>query len=323
MGTAFSVSPSQRVQKTNTADMSSTGSYGSFSSADSSNSKKCSGPRKPSIFFSTFNLKKISGNSKRNSLVSKAPKIETVSNGTNGLEKSFSCFTITNPPQRSTVANTKPQQAPALDAKYHGAVHCKGRATISLLKKSETFPANTQNNNNNVVPASRQKKTIIQASTSELLKCLGEFLCRRCKKVECLKTSDVATWIRMVDRSLMYQGWQEIGFINPANLVFIYMLLRDLISENIEDEHELKTVVLTCLYISYSYMGNEISYPLKPFIIESSRDNFWNRCISILNLMSGKMLQINADPLYFTRVLSELKTFVPEIVKTTNEMRQI
>lgn len=30
---------------------------------------------------------------------------------------------------------------------------------------------------------------------------------------------------------------------------------------------ELHAWILSCLYVSYSYMGNEISYPLKPFLI--------------------------------------------------------
>ena len=35
-------------------------------------------------------------------------------------------------------------------------------------------------------------------------------------------------------------------------------------------EEELRAVVLACLYLAYSYMGNEISYPLKPFLVEAT-----------------------------------------------------
>jgi cyclin-dependent kinase 5 activator 1 len=75
------------------------------------------------------------------------------------------------------------------------------------------------------------------------------------------------------------QGWQDIAFINPANLVFVYMLIRDAIGDENANENEeaplksleeLQQLVLTCLYIAYSYMGNEISYPLKPFILEQA-----------------------------------------------------
>uniref|UniRef100_A0A914R8Q6 NR LBD domain-containing protein n=1 Tax=Parascaris equorum TaxID=6256 RepID=A0A914R8Q6_PAREQ len=48
------------------------------------------------------------------------------------------------------------------------------------------------------------------------------------------------------------------------------MLIKDMIPEDdsIDTVEELQSLVLTCLYISYSYMGNEISYPLKPFIVD-------------------------------------------------------
>ncbi|CDQ90898.1 unnamed protein product [Oncorhynchus mykiss] len=77
--------------------------------------------------------------------------------------------------------------------------------------------------------------------------------------------------------------------------------------KRVANEHELQAVLLTCLYLSYSYMGNEISYPLKPFLVESSKETFWDRCLSIINLMSAKMLQINSDPHYFTQVFADLK----------------
>ena len=65
---------------------------------------------------------------------------------------------------------------------------------------------------------------------------------------------------------------QDIAFINPANVVFVYMLVRDLVDEEVDSEDELQAIVLTCLYLSYSYMGNEISYPLKPFLVDHDRE---------------------------------------------------
>lgn len=100
-----------------------------------------------------------------------------------------------------------------------------------------------------------------------------------------------------------------MAFINPANVVFLYMLLRELVSEDIESETELQAIVLSCLYLSYSYMGNEISYPLKPFLVEQheSRESFWERAIYIINSHSGKMLKINSEPSFFTEIFTELK----------------
>uniref|UniRef100_A0A8C8SNL6 Cyclin-dependent kinase 5 activator 1 n=1 Tax=Pelusios castaneus TaxID=367368 RepID=A0A8C8SNL6_9SAUR len=151
------------------------------------------------------------------------------------------------------------------------------------------------------------KRVIVQASTSELLRCLGEFLCRRCYRLKHLSPTEPVLWLRSVDRSLLLQGWQDQGFVTPANVVFLYMLCRDVISAEVASDHELQAVLLTCLYLSYSYMGNEISYPLKPFLVESSKEAFWDRCLSVINLMSPKMLQINADPHYFTQVFADLK----------------
>ncbi len=185
-----------------------------------------------------------------------------------------------------------------------------------------------KNNNNNVVVARRgvlpsgdrvrpasmvvipsPKKTVIQASTSELLKCLGEFLCHRCRRLKQFEPGDAVMWLRTVDRSLLLQGWQDIAFINPANVVFVYMLVRDLVAEDTITEHELQATVLTCLYLSYSYMGNEISYPLKPFLVEDDKDRFWDRCLRIINTLSPSMLRINSDPSFFTEIFTELKSF--------------
>uniref|UniRef100_A0A667ZRW8 Uncharacterized protein n=1 Tax=Myripristis murdjan TaxID=586833 RepID=A0A667ZRW8_9TELE len=55
-------------------------------------------------------------------------------------------------------------------------------------------------------------------------------------------------------------------------------------------------------------MGNEISYPLKPFLVEAGKEAFWDRCLAIIDATSAKMLRINADPHFFTQVFAELKS---------------
>jgi len=174
------------------------------------------------------------------------------------------------------------------------------------------------NNNNNInvnnnsskpepIAKSGTKKTVIQASTSELLKCLGNYLYKRCHRLRDFQPGDCIMWLRTVDRSLLLQGWQDIAFINPANVVFVYLLVRDCVDENITAETELQAIVLTCLYLSYSYMGNEISYPLEPFLVETDKERFWDRCVNIINKLSGPMLRINSEPSFFTEVFTELK----------------
>lgn len=97
--------------------------------------------------------------------------------------------------------------------------------------------------------------------------------------------------------------------MNPANVVFVYLLVRDIVAENVESEQELQAIVLTCLYLSYSYMGNEISYPLKPFLVDSDRSRFWSRCLTIIDRLSTDMLRLNSEPAFFTDIFSELKSY--------------
>uniref|UniRef100_A0A8C1B3N8 Cyclin dependent kinase 5, regulatory subunit 2a (p39) n=1 Tax=Cyprinus carpio carpio TaxID=630221 RepID=A0A8C1B3N8_CYPCA len=86
-------------------------------------------------------------------------------------------------------------------------------------------------------PSSRSiispRRVIVQASTGELLRCLSEFMCRRCYKLKELSQNEIILWFRNVDRSLLIQGWQDQGFITPANLVFVYLLCREAVTEGI------------------------------------------------------------------------------------------
>ncbi|XP_058643590.1 cyclin-dependent kinase 5 activator 2b [Onychostoma macrolepis] len=160
-------------------------------------------------------------------------------------------------------------------------------------------------------PSSRSllspRRVIVQASTGELLRCLGEFLCKRCCKVRELTSNEVILWFRNVDRTLLLQGWQDHGFITPANLVFVYLLVRETVTEDVDNPRELHGTFLTCLYLAYSYIGNEISYPLKPFMVDTNKDVFWDRSLDVIDKLSGKMLQINMDPHFFTEVFQDLK----------------
>ncbi|XP_026989191.1 cyclin-dependent kinase 5 activator 2a [Tachysurus fulvidraco] len=182
------------------------------------------------------------------------------------------------------------------------------------LRNNQT--QNGSQNGKQLLPVQRQASTrsiisprrvIVQASTGELLRCLSEFMCRRCYKLKELSPNEIILWFRNVDRSLLIQGWQDQGFITPANLVFVYLLCREAVTEDISSEYELQATFLTCLYLAYSYMGNEISYPLKPFLVETNKEVFWERSLRIIDKMSAKMLQINADPHFFTEVFQDLK----------------
>lgn len=80
--------------------------------------------------------------------------------------------------------------------------------------------ANALNNNvcfeklpSSTGPPIQPRKTVIQASTSELLKCLGLFLHSRCHRLRDFQAGDAVMWLRTVDRSLLLQGWQ-VKYLN-------------------------------------------------------------------------------------------------------------
>ncbi|TKS92399.1 Cyclin-dependent kinase 5 activator 1 [Collichthys lucidus] len=208
--------------------------------------------------------------------------------------------------KRPSIINVLPwKRIVAVSAKRKGSKKLQSEAgdvTVAAKKNSLTGSGIQPS-----TAAGTPKRVIVQASTSELMRSLGEFLCRRCYRLKRLSPTDPVLWLRNVDRSLLLQGWQDQGFITPANVVFLYMLCRDVVSSEVASERELQASLLTCLYLSYSYMGNEISYPLKPFLVEAEKEAFWDRCLEIINRMSGKMLQINTDPHFFTQVFADLK----------------
>lgn len=163
------------------------------------------------------------------------------------------------------------------------------------------------------------ERIILQAGTSELLRSLTDFFMIRCRKCRSADGSgaifdhnDPVLWMEEVDRVLTVQGWQELTFINPANIVFLYMLLRELIvNENqIKNELELQRLVMSALYLAYAYMGNEISYPLNPFLCEQdTHEHFYDRSLTIATKLSANMLRLNADSTYFAEMFFELKNY--------------
>nr|CAD2193817.1 unnamed protein product [Meloidogyne enterolobii] len=103
------------------------------------------------------------------------------------------------------------------------------------------------------------------------------------------------------------------------------MLIRDAFLQGeckkLNSLEELHSFVLMCLYISYSYMGNEISYPLKPFITENAdRSLFWSKCVKLIKIHSNQMLKINSSSTLFLQVFTELKSYcIPRQLNNNNE----
>ncbi|XP_007658555.2 cyclin-dependent kinase 5 activator 1 [Ornithorhynchus anatinus] len=263
---------------------------------DDGKGAKDKGPKRPSLISALPWKRLVAASAKKKGSKKAPPAAGYRDNVTHlnheNLKKSLSCANLSTfapPPARPPPSPASADEAPAAAAAA-AAPENDPRAAAAVA-----------------APPGTPKRVVVQASTSELLRCLGEFLCRRCFRLKHLSPADPVLWLRGVDRALLLQGWQDQGFVTPANVVFLYMLCRDVVSPELAADHELQAVLLTCLYLSYSYMGNEISYPLKPFLVETCKEAFWDRCLSIIDLMSPKMLQINADPHYFTQVFADLK----------------
>lgn len=199
--------------------------------------------------------------------------------------------------------------------------------------KSQTAPAavsvEQQNAKLPIMPISTDSKQIVSARevavavapvkpkvpiasfmvSSDALKCVGNFVRCHCKNLTRFRASEVVLWLRGVDRALLLQGWQDQAFLTPPNLVFLFMLLKESLSDKIPNPAQLRAEILTCLYMAYTYNGPEISYPLKPFLIDGDRRAFWDRCMFITNNLSEKMLQMNREPRYFGELLVELKNY--------------
>lgn len=114
-------------------------------------------------------------------------------------------FPATNKPTSSTTAVIDCQdivRANNNNNTNHQHQHCDKLAPKAVLL------SNLAANHQHVAP----KKTVIQASTSELLKCLGIYLHSKCYRLKDFQAGDAVMWLRTVDRSLLLQGWQVSSF---------------------------------------------------------------------------------------------------------------
>ncbi|KAL1115836.1 hypothetical protein AAG570_006126 [Ranatra chinensis] len=132
---------------------------------------------------------------------------------------------LTAPYRQPLVDNANPV---VVDKNKNIQSNIPASASLDLIRATNNLINNNNNNNNNLnnsseklskaalLPAHHQqhhqhqpaKKTVIQASTSELLKCLGIYLHTKCYRLKDFQAGDAVMWLRTVDRSLLLQGWQ-------------------------------------------------------------------------------------------------------------------
>lgn len=119
--------------------------------------------------------------------------------------------------------------------------------------------------------------------------------------------SDVVGWVRQADRALQLNGWTVNSFLMESHMVFTFVLLQaafELFA--LASLVDLKELVYLCLYISYTYNANEISYPLRPFLVKSDRVAFWDKCLRLSMSTTSHMLRLNQDGDYYRATMDTL-----------------
>lgn len=187
-------------------------------------------------------------------------------------------------------------------------------------KSLPAIPSGTQILPNQQHPVTRDiTSTVVRVperkwSLSDLLRCLGTYVQRHCTHLSTIPSaSDVATWVRCADRALQLNGWTINSFLLESHVVFTYMLLsRAFQHYRVSSLVDVKELVLMCLYISYTYNANEISYPLRPFLVKHDRVGFWDKCTTLSLSASSCMLRINQDRFFYDQLLTALKLYAVE-----------
>lgn len=161
------------------------------------------------------------------------------------------------------------------------------------------------------VPVIR-KETRTEYRLSDLCIALGHYIHQRSSYLSA--PTEVVQWIRLADRSLQLNGWTLNSFICESHIVFTYSLMcRAMEMFNCKNALDVKQLFFMCLYISYTYNANEISYPLKPFLVYKDRVAFWDNCVSLSMSMTGEMLRLNQDHVHYCKTLRELRTHAANV----------
>lgn len=144
---------------------------------------------------------------------------------------------------------------------------------------------------------------------TDLLQNVGIFVQKQCTHLHTIPAaSEVAMWVRCADRALQLNGWTVNSFLLESHVVFTFMLLSRAFEQYaVRTLTDVKELVLLCLYVSYTYNANEISYPLRPFLVKQDRVTFWDKCMKLSLGASSEMLRLNRDSSYYSETLIALK----------------
>lgn len=205
-----------------------------------------------------------------------APKTETASSTNESVEKPESVKTV----------STRPELLPS---------------KVQPAKQAKGLP-------HHIVAATRVSER--KWTLSDLLRSLGAYVHNHCVHLHSAPTAgEVAMWVRCADRALQLNGWTINSFLLESHVVFTYMLIASAFRQGYELHTlaDVKELVLMCLYVSYTYNANEISYPLRPFLVKQDRAAFWDKCTALSLSASSNMLRLNRDHTFYKDMLSSLK----------------
>lgn len=192
------------------------------------------------------------------------------------------------------VAQTQPQVKP--------------KAPLPALPDKASTVSSSRGLPHHVVAATRVQQPR-KWTLTDYLQSLGSFVQQHCTHLHTVPSaSEVAMWVRCADRALQLNGWTVNSFLLESHVVFTYMLIGKAFQQfNVRTLTDVKELVLMCLYISYTYNANEISYPLRPFLVKQDRASFWDKCTRLSLGASSEMLRLNQDHTYYYETLSSLK----------------
>lgn len=149
---------------------------------------------------------------------------------------------------------------------------------------------------------------------TDLLHNFGVLVHKKCSHIHSTPSAnEVGMWVRCADRALQLNGWTINSYLLESHIVFSYMLVAAAFEKyEVRTLADVKELVLLCLYVSYTYNANEISYPLRPFLVKQDRTVFWDKCFDISLSCSAMMLRLNRDHKYYQDTLASLK-FIPHV----------
>ena len=177
--------------------------------------------------------------------------------------------------------------------------------------KKESLPSSQKSFDQAPLPVAAVR-TERRWTLTDLLHCLGNYVNYQCRGLLSRPTApEVAMWIRCTDKALQLNGWTINSFLLESHVVFTYCLLQlafERLNFTVRTLTDAKELVLMCLYISYTYNANEISYPLRPFLVKQDRVAFWSKCTELSFASSRTMLTLNRDRSFYKDALAQLKS---------------